>query len=618
MTSTSRSRRAFARYSLALPVLLLAFDSSGHRGRTGTHPFQRVAGRDAPITAHTRAAFGLAQAGFETNVGQTDARVKFFARGNGYSLFLTDTEAVFSLTDPTEQPTRTVSADRAAGGAGASPARPNATLRMKLLGAQSPAKITGLDRRGTRNYFSGSDRSQWRTDIPAYGSVRYANVYPGIDLLYHDSQRELEYDFIVAPGIEPRAVRLGFEGIDTMQLDAAGDLVLGVAGRTIRQQKPTIYQEVNGRRRQVAGEYRLAGLREVGFDVASYDRSRPLIIDPVLVYSTYLGSINPPGGVITPHTTVSGIAVDQAGNAYVTGSSGFADFPTVNPLPPTIFGRPSVFVAKFTRDGSLEYLTFLGGTIWDDQRCQYCGAGSGVTGIAVDATGSASIVGSTPALDFPLTPGAFLTPDGRHDGFLTKLSPDGNALAYSTIVLTDCQACLQSIALDSEGGVWMAGRTTRQDLPTVNPLQQAPGGGSDAVIMKVNAAGTGVMYSTYLGGTGDDYAYGVAVDRAGEIYLVGRTLSADFPTKNAAQPNFGGGWGDCWVARMNHAGSALRFSTYLGGTDAEFCGSVAVDGAGNAIVTGSTGSADFPTWNALQPHLNGATSAIVVKLTVTA
>ena len=196
---------------------MLAFDSSGHRGRTGTHSFQRAAGRDAPITAHTRAAFGLAQAGFEQNVGQTDARVKFLARGNGYSLFLTDTEAVFSLTDLTEQPTRSASAQRTAGRAWASPA---SILRMKLLGAQSPAKITGLDRRrGTRNYFSGSDRSHWWTDIPAYGSVRYTNVYPGIDLLYHDNQRELEYDFIVAPGASPDRIALRFEGASAIRVN---------------------------------------------------------------------------------------------------------------------------------------------------------------------------------------------------------------------------------------------------------------------------------------------------------------------------------------------------------------------------------------------------------------
>ena len=614
MTSTSRSRRALARCSLMLPLLLLAFDSSGHRGSASTYSIQRAVRLDAPNVVNTRAAFGLAQAGFEANLGQTDARVRFIARGNGYSLFLTDTEAVFRLTDPAEQPTRTASAQRAAGGARPSKAQSNAVLRMKVLGAQSPARITGVDRqRGTRNYFSGSDRRQWRTDIPAYGSVRYSNIYPGIDLLYHDSQGELEYDFIVAPRVEPHAVRLGFEGVDIMQVDAAGDLVLQVAGRTIRQKKPTIYQEFDGRRLEIAGEYRLKGLREVGFEVAAYDHNRPLIIDPVLVYSTYLGSTTPPG-FGTPHTDIAAIAVDPAGNAYVTGSSGAPDFPTLKPLPPTILGSPSFFVAKFAKEGTLEYLTFLGGTIWDDRLCPYCGPASTVTDIAVDAMGTASVVGMTSALDFPMTPGAFLAPDGRQDAFLTKLSPDGSALAYSTIVVLDCAWCLRTIEIDSEGSAWMAGRTTRPDLPTVDPLQPAPGGGSDAVIIKVNAAGTAVTYSTYFGGTGDDFAEGIAVDIVGNVYLVGRTISSDFPTKDAAQALYGGGWGDCWVARMNHTGSALIFSTYLGGNDAEFCASVAVDGEGDAIVTGLTGSADFPTWNALQPHMNGETSGIVAKL----
>jgi hypothetical protein len=611
----SRSGRAAAGCSLALPLLLLAFDSSGHRGSASTHSIQRTARLDAPNVVNARAAFGLAQGGFEANDGQTDAQVKFLARGNGYSLFLTDTEAVFRLTDPVEQPTRTASAQRAAGGARPAKAQSNSVLRMKVLGAQSPARITGVDRqRGTRNYFTGSDRSHWRTDIPAYGSVRYANIYPGIDLLYHDSQGELEYDFVVAPGVEPRAVRLGFEGADTMQIDAAGDLVLEAAGRTIRQKKPMIYQEVDGRRLEIAGEYRLEDLREFGFEVAAYDHSRPLIIDPVLVYSSYLGPIVSHDGLAIPYTDIAGIAVDQASNAYVTGSSRSGDFPTLNPVPPTIFGRASVFVAKLTKDGALEYLTFIGGTTWDDQLCPSCFAASNVTDIAVDATGSASIVGTTSALDFPLTPGAFLVPDGRYDGFLTKFSPTGNALAASTIV--DC-ACFQAIALDSEGNAWMTGWTRRQDIPTIDPLQPAPGGGYDAVIMKVNPTGTALMYSTYFGGSDDDLAVSIAIDTADEVYLVGQTRSADFPTRNAAQARFGGGWRDCWVTRMNHAGSALAYSTYLGGAGTDFCQSVALDGEGDAVVIGLTDSADFPTLNALQPHLNGLTNGIVAKLTAT-
>ena len=227
-------------------------------------------------------------------------------------------------------------------------------MRMKLVGANPPKLIKGLELLpGKSNYIRGNDSSRWRTNVPTYGTVQYTDIYPGIDLFYHGNQHQLEYDFVVAPGADPKVIRLDFEGVDHMRIDPTGDLVLQLAGREVRHNRPAIYQESGQGRHEISGGYVLEGQGEVGFKIATYNIEIPLVIDPVLVYSTYLTGIIPGHNRSTPHAAGIAVAVDSAGNAYVAGSTDSPDFPTMNPFQPSLHGDVDAFVTKFSPDGSL-------------------------------------------------------------------------------------------------------------------------------------------------------------------------------------------------------------------------------------------------------------------------
>jgi Beta-propeller repeat len=366
---------------------------------------------------------------FEANQGQHNARVKFLARGNGYSLFLTPSEAVLSLNRPATQET-----------GAAYPAAPSVThrgdqtgitghrsaqrdaLRMKLVDANPMLHVTGLEESpGKSNYFIGNDPKQWHTNIAHYARVKYESVYRGVDLIYYGNQQQLEYDFIVAPGADPSAIRLAFEGTRGIEIDARGELILRTQGGEVRQRKPFIYQETGGERREVAGRYVKSGKHQVGFEIGAYDPTRPLVIDPVLLYSTYLGGSGDDDGF--------DIAVDAAGNAYVTGYTLSSGFPTTAGAFDTSYnGGPGgdAFVTKLNANGSaLVYSTFLGGSESDEGH-----------GIAVDAAGNAYVTGFTLSTNYPTTPGAFDTSYGGapSDAFVTKLDASGSTLVYSTFL----------------------------------------------------------------------------------------------------------------------------------------------------------------------------------------
>jgi hypothetical protein len=368
------------------------------------------------------------------------------------------------------------------------------------------------------------------------------------------------------------------------------------SGDEIRWHKPIVYQEKGGARQLVAARYAITDGNRVGFELAKYDASRPLYIDP-LIYSTYLGGSKGDFG--------TSIAVDSAGNAYVTGETYSTDFPTKNPLQPANGGGYDAFVSKVNPAGSaLVYSTYLGGSSGND-------AG---LGIAVDSTGNAYITGDTNSSDFPATPGAFQTvcngPCSQDaDAFVTKINPEGSALVYSTYLGGSGHDIGWRIAVDSVGDAYVAGFTLSTDFPTKNPLQPANGGGYDAFVSKVNPAGSALVYSTYVGGGGDDAGYGIAVDSADNAYVTGETYSTDFPTMHPLQPANAGGF-DAFVAKINVAGSALVYSTYLGGNAADFGYGIAVDPGGNAYVTGSTESTNFPsTPGALQTICGGGDQA---------
>jgi len=316
-----------------------------------------VADNAPPVAkAQVQEAYGKLPLYFEANRSQTDRRVKFLSRGRGYTLFLTQTEAVLAFRHPTKSE--------------------QTALRLRLLGASSASSLVGVEELpGKVNYFIGKDREKWRTNIPTYAQVKHKDVYPGVDLVYYGNQRQLEFDFIVGPGANPSAIRLEVEGADRLDVNAQGDLVLHVNDGQLRLQKPAVYQAVKGIRQEVSGSYVLTDRHQVGFQVAAYDASRPLVIDPVLFYSTYLGGSARDSG--------RGIAVDAAGNAYVTGGA----------FQPSSPG--GVFVTKLNPTGSgLVYSTFLGSS----------GEGEG---IAVDAAGNAYVTGATDSTNFPTTPGPF-------------------------------------------------------------------------------------------------------------------------------------------------------------------------------------------------------------------
>src|ERR1022692_2021146 len=513
-------------------------------------------------------SYGKLPLSFEANRGQTARQVKFLARGPGYTLFLTPDAAVLSLHRQ----------------------KTNAVLRMKLQGANARASVTGADALpGKSNYFIGSDPSQWRTDVPTYAGVKYAAVYPGIDLVYHGNQRLLEYDFLVAPGADPRAIGIRFQGARKLAVNRDGALVIGLGGSEVIEPAPVVYQEVGGRRQTVAGRYVLRGKGRVGFSVAEYDRTHPLVIDPTLVYSTYLGSVNPGNG----GNQGTSIAVDASGNAYVTGSTCSLDFPiTLGAFQTTCGGGGDAFVSKLNAPGSaLVYSTYLGGS----------GLDLGY-GIAVDASGSAYVTGQTGSSDFPTTPGAFQTTyrgcSGCWNAFVSKLNASGSALSYSTYLGGSTWDRAWGIAVDASGNAYVTGMAGSFDFPTTpGAFQTTLRGAANVFVSKLNAAGSALVYSTYVGGSGNDHAAGIALDASGNAYVAGFATSSDFPTTPGAfQATLHTVCcSNAFVTKLNPLGSALAYSTYLGGSADDYAYGIAVDTSGNAYTTGFTSSTDFPT-----------------------
>ncbi len=598
------------------------------------------------------ANYGKLPLSFEANQGQTDPRVRFLARGSGYAIFLTDDEAVLTLRKSSRGMSRSgklAVRDRLYAGRPADPHTglwpsvadglnsfwqslitdlsqfvpdPNAgkgtvaggaesqspqVVRMKLVGGNAMARVVGLHKlSGRSNYFIGNDPKKWRTNVPSYSTVKYEAVYPGVDLIYYGNQRQLEYDFVVAPGADPSQIKLSFAGADGMRVDTtSGDLVLKVGDDAVRFRKPSVYQPAlegvldrhqrsqSAATEELSGAFVLASNNEVSFRTAGYDSKRALVIDPVLSYSTFLGGSSPDYGF--------GIALDSSNSAYVTGWTESSDFPTANPLQTSnhaYYGN--AFVSKLNSGGSaLVYSTYLGGS---------GPSGDMGNGIAVDAFGNAYVTGNTSSSDFPVVnqiPGACLMTcgtSGNGDVFVAKLNPTGSALVYSTYLGGNNNDQGQSIAVDSSGNAYVTGQTESTEFPTVNPLQGTNHGLYNAFVAKLNAAGSALVYSTYLGGNAYDYALGIAVDSSGNAYMTGYTSSTQFPTASPFQANNYGSPYNAFVAKLNAAGSALVYSTYLGGTVSDYGYGIAVDSSGNAHVTGYTKSTNFPTVNPLQAN----------------
>jgi hypothetical protein len=557
---------------------------------------------------------------------------------------------------------------------------------MQLVGANAQTKVTGAEQLpGKANYFLGNNPSKWRTNVPTYAKVRYENVYPGVDLVYYGTQGgELEYDFVVAPGADPNAIALGINAETQpatrtsklasvlrksvgVHMDSGGDLVVPIEDREVRLHKPVVYQPAGsdggrttnqGRRTTIEGHYALDAQNHVRFELGPYDHSRPVVIDPVLIYATYLGGsggdiayavavdsvfntyiagvtnstnfptkgtsviqsaskgngdcfvseINPEGTQLLYSTYLGGSESDAAtaiaessGAVYITGYTASVDFPvkvpsgpgTPEPFQQTYGGGTDAFVAELAAGGStLVYSSYLGGT----------GADFG-QGIAVDSSGNAYVTGSTQSTNFPVSTNA-LRPNinGSQDAFVTKVNFAGEQILYSTFLGGSAADVGQAIALDSSNNMYVAGYTFSTDFPTVAPFQAANGGGADAFVAELNAAGTALTFSTYLGGSLDDRAYGLALDSSNNVYLAGATSSVNFPVISAFQLSLAGA-SNAFVSKLNSAGSSLVYSTYLGGTGTDQANAIAVTPAGLAYVTGFTNSSDFPTQSPIQAIL---------------
>jgi uncharacterized repeat protein (TIGR01451 family) len=536
---------------------------SGQSEEMATLTSPAIAQSREAAKALAREAYGLLPLYFIPNQGQQDERVAYYTQSRGHSIYFTAEEAVMALDET--------------------------TLRMRFWGGKATQPV-GVEKTVARiNYFIGNDPAKWRTDIPTYSELVYHDLYPGIDLRYAGQMGALKYTFVVQPGADPAQIRLAFEGVAGLRLDEEGNLLILAGGNKMKDTKPYAYQEIGGRRVEVETEFILYGVRDYGFAVrGDYDSRYPLIIDPTLVYSTYLGGSDSDWGEC--------IAVDRVGNAYVTGPTQSTNFATQNPYQGAHGGGTyDAFVTKIdtTQSGatSLIYSTYLGGS---DDDWGY--------GIAVDGVGNAYVTGRTiSSTDFPTTTNAYQGTyggDGQWggDGFITKLNAAGNTLLYSTYLGGSADDYSEAIAVDGAGNAHVTGQTYA-DFPTQNPYQ-GDQAGCDAFVAKIDTTQSGIasfIYSTYLGGSWGDYGVDIAVDGNGNAYVTGWTVSPDFPTTNAYQGAYGGGDWDAFVTKLNAAGSSLLYSTYLGGSDDDRGYGIAVDGAGNAYVAGRILSTDFPT-----------------------
>jgi photosystem II stability/assembly factor-like uncharacterized protein len=623
---------------------------------------------------------------FEQNVGQFAKPVEFLCRGNGYELTAAPQQVVvklekaqerkwkgseevvgdcerlklppsaFCLAPSSSQISSHSTTSREAitevenplPSAGQTPAElasssnKTTTLRLKFLGSKATAQVAGLHTLATKShYFIGNQPKDWRTDVASFASVKYTGLYDGVDAVIYGNQQNPEYDFIVAAGADFQVIQLAFEGAKSIKIDEQGDLLLETDAGLLRQRKPFAYQTINGERREIACNYtRLnpktsptptrsrrptadacRGARPcapaqtplIGFEIGDYDKTLPLVIDPILDFSSQLGG----GGGLSYNVT--DVALDADANIYLVGHTYQAPVPASESLQTQAVPiHTGIFVAKInSASKQLVYYTTLASL----SSFSY---NEITTGIAVDAAGSAYITGYTYSTSFPTTPGAFQpTLQGNANAFVTKLSPDGNSLVYSTLLgaadssgsdsspscNSQCITRASDIALDAAGNAYVTGETSSGRFPTtanafktVKSDDKCSFSGSssffpctEAFVSKLNSAGSALIYSTFLGGNGNDSGAGIKVDAGGNAYVVGTTVASDFPVQNALYGSAFGGQGDAFLAKLNAPGSALLFSTYLGGNSREIGKAIDLDAAGNVYISGETGSTDLPT-----------------------
>ena len=554
---------------------------------------------------HINEAYGQLPLSFEANEGQADHRVDFIARGAGYSLFLNAAGA--TLTLPAFLDTRNIRRAEILTPGRGNDGKPAASssVRMSLVNSNRAPRVRGVEKLpGKANHFIGHKPSDWHVGVSTFARVEYADIYPGVDVVYYGNKRLLEYDFLIAPGADPQSIRLGFQGTSGVRVDAEGNLLLRVGAGEIKQQRPFAYQEFGGARQEVLATYVIDRQQQVSFAIGNYDRTRPLVIDPVLVYASYLGG--------TFSDQAFDITVDSAGNAYVTGSTFSNNFPVTPGAFQTStvgiggnFAQTDVFITKLNASGNaVIYSTYLGGTESADPSLFFVQPAQGNDvghGIVVDSAGNAYVTGTTTSTtDFPVTPGAFqptfaATAFSSEDAFVTKLNAAGNGLVYSTRLGGTNSDEAFAIAIDSDGNAYVTGETESTNFPTTPGAFLTSGRG--IFVTKLNPAGTGLVYSTLIAIA---FAPDIAVDVQGNAYLTGQvraSSSSNFSTTPGAFQTIAPGSNDfldAFVTKINPAGTGLVYSTFLGGNKDDTASGIKVDADGNAYVSGATDSFNFP------------------------
>ena len=539
--------------------------------------------------------FGQLPVAFESNAGQTDPRARFLLRAPGYSSFFNAREVTFSFRQAAPDESRQAGRDQRQRGHSRNVEQSD--IRMTLLGARPEAEMTGEETLpGRVNHLVGADPAQWHRNIPTYARLTTRDVYRNIDLTYYGRAQSLEYDFIVRPGGNPSEIRLRFEGTSGVEIDAEGHLHLRAGPREVAVwHAPVAFQIVNGTRREVACRFISVGRHQIGFTPGPYDRNLPLTIDPVLLYSSYLGASGADVG--------EGVAVGPEGNMFIIGETTSPDLFPPNGYRLIPYLSNDVWIAKISVDGlSYVFSTYLGGS-GDD-------FGSA---IAVDGSNTVFVAGSTDSPDFPAKNAHKSYYSGGQDAFFTRLTAAGDALLYSTYLGGSNFEAGNALALGPGGTVFVAGETdSGSTFPKKSAFQAAAGGGLDGFVTKYNPTlsnAASMLMSSWLGGGDDDRITSIAAD-ATFTYVAGEVNSLDFltttfPVKNAFQATYGGGGNDAFVAKINIGAASVSWATLLGGIFEDTADAVAIDKAANVYVAGTTSSDDFPTVGAQQSTIAG-------------
>jgi len=565
--------------------------------------------------------FGKIPLYFIQNCGQVEEQALFYAKTSRYTLWVTKEGLVFdSVLSQKESHQKDPEAKNVTNSLESSVHRgqfeskdlrlEREVSRLIFRNANRNLEVIAVDPAEHKvNYFIGNDTARWKKDIPTSLAVLYKGIYPGIDLKLYGRERQIEYDWVVKPGAHVEDIQFEYKDVGKVEIDRAGNLVMETGFGKLVHHKPSSYQRIEEERVEVASKFKKYGNNIFGFAVNEYKHNYDLVIDPViLVYSTYLG-----GSSLSD--CPNGIAVDSRGAAYVTGYTSSSDFPLKNPYQDVLKGESDVFVTKFTPAGNdLAYSTYLGG---------YYGSNYAY-GIAVDSSGAAYVTGYTDSPDFPLKNPYQSVLKAYQDVFVTKFTPSGNDLVYSTFLGGSYSDGGYGIAVDSSGAAYVTGYTSSPDFPLKTPYQDVLKGESDVFVTKFTPTGDDLVYSTYLGGSRDEeqggyyyeYSHGIAVDSSGAAYVTGYTDSSDFPLKNPYQDVLKGR-SDVFVTKFTPTGDDLIYSTYLGGFGIEMGSRIAVDSSGAAYVTGWTNSREFPLKNPYQNIFKGETDVFVTKFTPT-